>query len=334
VRLLHNTEIVESDDSADLMYFSNAHEVKLDNINHTAFCSSEILKDKDKDNSAIKKIKDCFFHVFEKRENATPEQLPPPMLIFLVHGIRDYAEWQEALALEIYNFTKNVIIIPVQYGYFNAFQFLSPLQRNRASRIFADKYIQAKLKYPGSKIAIAAHSNGTYAVAKAFERYNTFHADRLYLAGSVLPQNFNWANVNITTVRNDIANFDWPVGFLCNVIKCVDRQIGVAGFRGFTKTSNNNMYLEGPHGAALAPPYRSEVAKFLATGEPTSLTIHKVGKNLWMEGLSILALPIFLAILTGLGYLYVAIANTFSAPFAVILSALLTILLIVGLSSI
>lgn len=320
-------EFVEADDSADLMYFQNAHEVRIAGLDHTAFCRPGLPPD------AITEIKDCFFRLFEPRKK---EPEPPTMLVFLVHGIRDYAEWQESLAQEISGLDPKAMVIPVQYGYFNAFQFLSPLQRNRASRIFADKFIQAKLKHPDtSQVVIAAHSNGTYAVAKAFEKYDFFKADRLYLAGSVLPRNFNITK-NIGTIRNDIANTDWAVGLLCNAIKWIDIKIGTAGFHGFKNIppKNNNSYLEGPHGAALAPPYRSEVAKYLVNGQPIALTINRADPNPIMELVSKLAVPIFLAVLAGIGYLYVFIATTLSTPLAVIASTLLTILLITGLSSV
>jgi pimeloyl-ACP methyl ester carboxylesterase len=324
-------EVVEADDSADLLYFPNAHEVLLDEVNHRAFCRLGGLTPK-----AISIIKDCFFKDFPAREPERMQTLPS-MLIFLVHGIRDYAEWQEALSQEIAKIDKNAMVIPVQYGYFNAFQFLSPLQRNRASRIFADKYLQATLKYPNTEVAIAAHSNGTYAVAQAFLRHTFIKADRLYLAGSVLPQKFDWTTLKnderLDVFRNDIANLDWPVGLVCNAIKWIDPRIGVGGFHGFTKIDPNNMYLQGSHGAALAPPYRSEVAKFLVSGKPEQLTIQKVGESPTMKILSILALPILLAVLAVIMCLYGFIAANFSAPFAVIASALLTVFLIVGLSS-
>ena len=322
-------EFVESDDSADLLYFENAYEVTLKNVDHSAFCKTELSDE----NIAI--IQNCFFRVnFKKRKS---KKNLPPMLVFLVHGIRDYAEWQEALAQEIVDINPNALVIPVQYGYFNAFQFLSPLQRSRPSRIFADKYIQAKLKYPQSEVAIAAHSNGTYAVAKAFDNHNFIKADRLYLAGSVLPRGFDWAEIldqdRLGVFRNDIANSDWPVGFLCGAIKWMDWRIGDAGFRGFRKIEPNNKYLKGPHGAALSPPYRSEVAQFLVSGEPQKLTLGKVDKNWLMVLVNILALPIFLGVIAGIVYLYKLIAIYFSASSAVTASAMLTILIITILSS-
>jgi pimeloyl-ACP methyl ester carboxylesterase len=317
-------EFVEADDSADLMYYLNAYEEKLKGVNHRAFCGSQLPQE------AIETIKKCFFCKFNKRKS---KPSIPSMLIFLVHGIRDYAEWQEALAQEIAELDPKAMVIPVQYGYFNAFQFMFRLQRNRASRIFIDKYIQAILKYPKSKVAIAAHSNGTYAVAEAFQKHSFIKADILYLAGSVLPQNFNWTGMKIGSFRNDVANFDWPVGFLCKIIRIWDTKIGLAGFCGFTFMNSNNLYLKGSHGAALAPPYRSEIAKFLVTGQPTELNVQKAGENRLMSILSKLAVPFFFTIIAGIGYLYILIATTLSIPFAVMASILLTVLLIVGLSS-
>ncbi len=322
-------EVVESDDSVDLMYYPNAHQIHLEGVRHATFCKPDQLPQ-----DAVEAIANSFFQSLPKRITKT-ERIK--LVVLLVHGIRDFAEWQESLTQAVQDVEPNSAVIPVQYGYFNAFQFLQPLQRRRASRVFVDRYIQTRLKYPSDIVAIAAHSNGTYAVARAIKDYQYVVADRLYMAGSVLPKRFKWSDYEkqVGRIRNDVANSDWPVGILCQALKWLDWRIGTAGFRGFDDAFvEDNECLDGPHGAGLAPPYRSEVARFLATGEPIRLETMRARRKPFWDVLSFLAPVLFIGVIGLVVFIFYIFATMLSAPVAVACSVVTTVLIMLGLSSI
>ena len=86
--------------------------------------------------------------------------------------------------------------VQVRYGYFSAWQFLYRFERDRTARSVADRYSQelARLsiyRTPVNFMAVA-HSNGTYALARALEEHPNIHFDRIYLCGSVLTRNLDW----------------------------------------------------------------------------------------------------------------------------------------------
>src|SRR5262249_39237351 len=143
-------------------------------------------------------------------------------LVFLVHGIRTFADWQENLSYEISQVDPGARIVSVRYGYFSLLQFLLSSQRRRCVASCADVYIQECAKTViHDKIIVAAHSNGTYAFAHAMREFPDMIVHRAYLAGSVLPRRFRWNDLEgrLGEIRNDLANWDWPVGCLCNGLR-------------------------------------------------------------------------------------------------------------------
>jgi hypothetical protein len=225
--------------------------------------------------------------------------------VFLVHGIRDHAGWQESLAAKVREVAADrdlSLIEPIQvrYGYFSALQFLLVGERERATRSFLDLYTQTKARHPEAVCHVAAHSNGTYVVANGLLRHPYVELKNLYLAGSVLSRDFPWSGVGPRTrsandrhgliagrIRSDRAAQDWPVGVLGGLLAGLGRLpplrtcyglLGTGGVRGFRERNDaggtpfvfENAYLPGPHGEALNGKYHAEIAEFVLTGEPTA----------------------------------------------------------------
>jgi hypothetical protein len=167
-------------------------------------------------------------------------------LIFLIHGIRDFAEWQEAVEFQIRRRSGNdtIHVVPVQYGFFTLLQFLLPSQRDRAVRIFIDRYVQEIVKSPRANVVVAAHSNGTYVFGEALQHCKFIEVERVYLAGSVLPRRFPWDELigegkQVGAVRNDCAKWDWPVGVLCAALQWLYLgKLGTSGYHGFQSKSS------------------------------------------------------------------------------------------------
>ena len=59
-------------------------------------------------------------------DNTQPGTLPKKrILVLLIHGIRTQAEWQGWLSHLLEN--AGCVVVPLKYGYFDAFSFLIPL---------------------------------------------------------------------------------------------------------------------------------------------------------------------------------------------------------------
>ncbi|MBO8093181.1 MAG: hypothetical protein J7D60_07730 [Prosthecochloris sp.] len=207
-------------------------------------------------------------------------------LIFLIHGIRDFAEWHHALEYEIEKLDRKIDVIPVQYGYFNLMQFLLPHQQKRALRVFVDRYVQELSLSPHADISIAAHSNGTLVFQQAIENYPFINVNKAFFAGSVVDQRISWDKSpytgKINTLLNVCANNDVPVGFLCKALHFIPfLNLGTAGHTGFTTANGlpivQNCFIKGGHGAALRSENRHKVVDFLLDSHenPTSNGCHQ-----------------------------------------------------------
>lgn len=285
---------------------------------------------------------------------ATPEpsHSQPHHVVFLIHGIRDFAEWHEDLAETIrkvaYGNLQTVEVEPISYGYFSALQFLIPLARRRCARAFLDRYVQCYARKPEARFSVVAHSNGTFALTCAMEQNQAVEISRILLAGSVLYRKFNWSRLlgersEKTRVRNECATQDWPVGAICWFLRMVYwRRLGtsgVYGFKGSFVNSSNvtfliNNWRAGGHSVALNARYHEEIAKFLLpsdkdpalSAEPAAGTALPISKLLWV-------FRVILLIIVGvLGYLYFKVATAcLAAWLTVVLSATVTVLSLIFL---
>jgi pimeloyl-ACP methyl ester carboxylesterase len=313
--------VVADDDSEDVNRIDNSELITVPNVGH-----EDIVTVSGPDDHLYRLLRDNIARIL-REDGAGKEKLRAfarggaDLLIFLVHGIRDFAEWQNAIEFQVRRRSegRTVTVVPVQYGFFTLLQFLLPSQRDRAVRVFIDRYVQEVIKSPNAKVVVAAHSNGTYVVGKALERCDFLKAERVYFAGSVLSGSFPWDRLigtQVGAVRNDCAKWDVPVGLICSALGSlpVYRDLGTAGYRGFRGAGvqeglTNNLSIDGVHGAALRPQNRDEVADYLLTGgraSPETL----IGESPLMRGLSAVA-PLFLWLVVGVLGLAFPIALSF-----------------------
>ncbi len=259
IQLLGNKDnIVQIEDSLEIYNFTKTEDKNLKDVTHAGFF------DNDKElNLVIDEICRAFqdhcdnHHQYIKSDKIqkckNPNQNKPDCIVFIVHGIRDFADWHEIIECAINNYkneqnkqNKKARVVSVRYGYFSAFQFLLLSQRKKNVRAFIDRYIQEVAKYPDIPIYVIAHSYGTYLVGRAMESKPYIFINRIYFAGSVLPKDFNWGNIisnkhslHLEAVRNDCANADWAVGVLCRFLQYLPnyKDIGTAGVCGFNNTN-------------------------------------------------------------------------------------------------
>ena len=220
-------------------------------------------------------------------------------LVFVVHGIRDTGGW----TLDFAQYLKEAFsqagdppgklrVVTPQYDYFPMAAFLLVADRQKNVRWFMDEFTEAKAKYPKLReIDYVGHSNGTFILASALQRYATLNLSRVIFAGSVVPRAYPWGQwlgkERVTGVCNYTAARDWVVAIFPRLFELIHERLGIriwgcdelgsAGFNGFESPAvhdNEVRYLDGDHGAAVSgPTVRRDIypamANFLLTGKGT-----------------------------------------------------------------
>jgi pimeloyl-ACP methyl ester carboxylesterase len=299
--------LVDPDDSLEIYRFSGVAELEVPGAKHGHFslmpkpgAAGPALRKTDETLANVRRaIRQSFAgpesirreHKFAARDEA---KAGPKQVVFLVHGIRDFADWHESLGHHIEELSKgtDTTVVSVTYGYFSALQFLFKRARKRCLRALVDRYVQYKVRNPETVFHAIGHSNGTYVIGYALKNYEFVSFDNVFFAGSVLPTRFPWRRLADKVrgkVRNDCANSDYPVGLLCGIFQLFG-DLGTAGVDGFALGEYvtdhyydgtlsplaiqpkifNNKWLQGGHSVALEPRYQREIAAFILQGEPVS----------------------------------------------------------------
>lgn len=216
---------------------------------------------------------------------------------FILHGIRasSYDDWVSRLADQLAKTDPQASIVAPAYGYFSARSFALPLTRHRKVHEFLRWYGNYAISRDPNLFRFAGHSNGTYMMARSLLKVPAMRFERIYLAASVLPADFNWDRISERRqvgayrpnsagaaarswlegrVHNDRARIDVPVGVLCSLLRALGmRDIGTAGYDGFTSKPGNMIVdhsraLTGGHGAAFKTQVRRRDATATGAGEP------------------------------------------------------------------
>lgn len=338
--------LVGPTDSQDVSVGRKAHQIRVDGVGHRDLA----LLVRQRKEFALEKLKPAIEAALAAEPHAASAAGSVDHVIFLIHGIRDFAEWHEDLSEIIMTaataINKKVEIVSISYGYFSAFQFLFPIARRRCARSFLDRYVQYYARYPKAQFSALAHSNGTYALTWALRKNRYIELENVLLAGSVLPRKYAWQDLGsrVTRVRNDCARGDMPVGVLCWLLSLpYARGLGTAGVFGFKGVAvagsasgggtrvRNNWVSSGGHSAALETKYHEEIATFLLTskfhdsGRAAATPVRRIAY--WLLRWCVRAISI--GGLVGCGYLFYLISLTGMGALATVVVAVgLTLLLI------
>ena len=147
-----------------------------------------------------------------------------------------------------------------------------------------DQVTEVKARFPRlKKIHFIGHSNGTYILASALERYRTLKVGRVAFAGSVVRRNFPWDDYvgkgRVDQVRNYVGSADWVVGLFPKLFelpgfRALNPDIGSAGFDGFENVSvkdGETQFISGEHSCALNPANRASIVSFIMEGTITNV---------------------------------------------------------------
>ena len=180
-------------------------------------------------------------------------------VVLLVHGIRDFALWQNSIrrTLEQHGF----IVEPLNYGRFNLIKFLLPIPFFRRTAIEAiKKQIRIVVQNnPAAQISVIAHSFGTYVVSSVIREEFGMKFSRVIFCGSVVPHSFAYEQAQgrfAAPILNEVGTRDvWPA-----IAESVTLGYGSAGTYGFRRPLVRDRWHNGAkHGFFLS---RDFCAKF------------------------------------------------------------------------
>lgn len=171
--------------------------------------------------------------------------------MILVHGIRTRAEWQTRIR-NLFEADGTTKVVPIGYGYFDAFRFWSPvLTRQGPVRVVLSKIRDAlsttKLTAAGvdlnsCEIVFVGHSFGTYILGQILKENPDIRPHRLLLCGSIIPEDFRWDQLSNRPqeVLNEAGSRDiWPI--LAKALTWGYGSSGTFGFMGYVRDRYHNI---------------------------------------------------------------------------------------------
>jgi hypothetical protein len=167
--------------------------------------------------------------------------------VLLIHGIRDFAEWQHIVSSVLAEIP-NINICPLKYGRFDAFRFWFPIwTREVPIKKLLWRIRAAQEKFPAVKLSVIAHSFGTYAIANILKENPDIRLHRLILCGAIVPSEFRWDQIQHrveTEIINDCGISDvWPV-----LAQSTTFGYGASGRFGFGTPGVRDRYHDFGHG--------------------------------------------------------------------------------------
>lgn len=211
-------------------------------------------------------------------------------LVFVLHGIRDRGFWTKKIAARIKEKADDgnlrFVTRTPSYGYFPILPFLLPWYRRQKVEWFMDHYVEAAAVYPEADMHFLGHSNGTYLAARALQDYPMVSFKRIFFAGSVVRQNYEWNTLvssgRVQKIFNVIATADWVVAIFPNGLRPLQFlfDLGGAGHAGFRDAVPGALYqmdhsaasfaardyVDGGHSAGRDENLWDEIADFFVNG--------------------------------------------------------------------
>ncbi|MGN5001366.1 alpha/beta hydrolase [Aeromonas sp. 80P] len=176
-----------------------------------------------------------------------------PLIIFSVHGISTYGEWQNVLDAQIKSCCDDIFHIPYNYCFFPIIPFLIPPLREKEVLRLTQELIGIGEQFPNSTVNIIAHSFGTYLVYETLSRMNRRQLPtigKVIFYGTVLKNKTNIHDIitthNIKSLTNECTIHDRAL--LASHIFAIG--LGMGGIEGFKGSCGNrilNRFHDGDH---------------------------------------------------------------------------------------
>lgn len=332
-------DIVTDDDSRDVAAAKDVKFVTIPNVGHGEIAEA-VREGGDATSPLRRRLHEALTlppdQIAADIDNPLVENPKVKRIVYIMHGIRDYASWSDQIRTELKARLAaaerdTVAVVPAKYGYFPMLPFLLAWDRQRNVRWFMDTFTENLAKYPrATEFDYVGHSNGTYIIASALERYATLRVRNVLFLGSVVPKHYPWGPLiesgRVVHVTNVVATSDWVVALFPRLFEQIAEwqgrkpvrgflDIGSAGFRGFEASQRddgrveNVTYIDGGHSAALDDDRKLQaIVEYLATGEADALRVlrnARVQSWLWstLSNVSWLVWLLLVGLFAGFGYL-------------------------------
>lgn len=155
-------------------------------------------------------------------------------VILLLHGMNTLAPWQQTMKEELESYD-NVKVLPLSYGYYGFFKFLTPNRSKLApiNKIKNDIEIAGSLN-KNSKFSLVAHSFGSFVMSELLSSEPSIanRISNIILCGSIVRSNYAWhTHPKELLILNEVGSSDiWPV--LARHISNEYSATGTFGFNG------------------------------------------------------------------------------------------------------
>jgi pimeloyl-ACP methyl ester carboxylesterase len=297
-------DIVSDEDSRDIAAAKDVKFVTIPNVGHGEIAEA-LHADSDPDSRLRRRVHEVLTlpteQIVADRDSPLVENPAVTRIVYIMHGIRDYASWSDQIRTELKarlseDERNRVAVIPAKYGFFPMLPFLLAWDRQKNVRWFMDQFTDNLAKFPQASVFdYVGHSNGTYILASALQRYRTLTVRNVLFVGSVVPKHYPWGGLldsgRVARVHNVVATHDWVVAFFPRLFEQIAEwegrrpatgflDIGSAGFRGFDASQRadrrveNITYVAGGHGAGIDVGNATKlqaIVSYLATGNETAL---------------------------------------------------------------
>src|SRR5258708_11444644 len=220
-------DVVSREDSQDLAASKDARFITLPNTSHAG-----IVTELEKGSEASERIQIIRAALTQPEEKIPFDKFHLPdenpeirKIIYILHGIRDYGTWADALRNEIEKVkSADTVVTPSKYGYFPMIPFILYSDRQKNVHQFMNEYTENLARFPNATQAdFVGHSNGTYILPAAVQRNSTLYVNNVLFAGSVVPIRYPWRQLveakRVSRIYNLVATSDWVVALFPRFIE-------------------------------------------------------------------------------------------------------------------
>jgi len=237
------------------------------------------------------------------RKQRDPMTNIPPHVVVLVHGIRTQASWAEMVSNVLSELAEVDHIIPIRYGYFHIFRFLTPVfTRTGPIRKIARELRDIRKQYPAARISVVAHSFGTYAMSKILDNETDIVLDRLILCGCIIPQDFRWDKI-ADQVHSQILNDCGTRDVLPILAKSATWGFGPSGTFGFGTSRVRDRFHRFSHSDFFNADFVTEYwVPYIRDGtiKHSEWDIQRPTPPFWQSLLGLVKLPVVAVLLAAL----------------------------------
>lgn len=267
-------ELVNRDDSLDIEVLPTAAHISVPGTRHDdIFDTTHAERGEDR----YQLIRRAVFGIYDPTIPEGFEAETDASVVFILHGIRAGKDrWvrhiKDAFKEDTpYGNDKKYVLFGPSYGRVSALSFALPFTRGKNLRFLQDRYSDYVARYPNATFHFIGHSNGTYLLGKALATVPAIRFNKVFLAGTVLPQDYDWSERfqarQVGTLRNDRSFKDRVVAYLCSALRGLRmRDVGTAGVFGFDKLDREIegiVYPAGGHGGALEDDSLAGIVNFI-----------------------------------------------------------------------